>query len=133
MKKDPKIFLKHVLESIEEIEGFIEGFSEEEFSRDIKTQDAVVRRIEIIGEAVKNLPVSFRNKHPDVEWREIAGMRDKLIHHYFGIEMSIVWATSKKDLLKLKKQISKILGSLEKSANLPPKGRASLAKNPTDV
>jgi len=117
MKKDPRIFLKHILESIEEAEGFVENTSEEEFSRDVKTQDAVARRIEIIGEAVKNLPESFKKKYPEIEWREIAGMRDKLIHHYFGIEMSVVWSTSKKDLPKLKKQISKILGSLEKSAN----------------
>jgi len=109
MKKDPKIFLKHILESIEEIEGFIKEISEEEFSRDVKTQDAVVRRIEVIGEAVKNLPLAFRKKYSEVEWREIAGTRDKLIHHYFGIEMSIVWATCKKDLPKLKKQVSKIL------------------------
>ena len=115
MKKDPKIFLKHILESIEEVEGFIVDISEEEFSRDVKTQDAVARRIEIIGEAAKNLPALFRRKHPQIEWREIVGMRDKLIHHYFGIEMSIVWATSKNDLPKLKQQISKILGSLEKA------------------
>lgn len=119
MTKDPKIFLNHILESIVEIEDHVRDIPEEEFSRDVKTQDAVVRRIEIIGEAVKNLSSDFKKKHPEVEWREVAGMRDKLIHHYFGIEMSIVWETSKKDLPKLKKQVSKILGSsLEKSANI---------------
>lgn len=118
MKKDPKIFLKHILESINEIDRFLEGISEEEFSRDVKTQDAVARRIEIVGEAIKNLPASFKKKHSEIEWHEIAGMRDKLIHHYFGIEMSIVWATSKKDLPTLKKQISKILGFLEKSVDI---------------
>jgi len=118
MKKDPRIFLHHILESMEETENHIRGISEEEFSRDVKTQDAVVRRIEIIGEATKNLPADFQREHPGVEWREIAGMRDKLIHHYFGIDMSIVWEVSKKDLPKLKKQISKILKSLEKSANI---------------
>lgn len=117
MTKDPKIFLKHILESVKEIEANIGKISEEEFSRDTKTQDAVVRRIEIIGEAVKNLSLAFKKKYPEVEWREIAGMRDKLIHHYFGIEMSIVWETSKKDLPKLKKQISRILESLKKSAD----------------
>ena len=117
MTKDPKIFLKHVLESIKKIEDNTEKISEEEFLRDTKTQDALSRRIEIIGEAVKNLPSDFKEKHPEIEWREISAMRDKLIHHYFGIDMSIVWETSKKDLPRLKKQISKILESLEKSAD----------------
>ena len=115
MKKDLKIFLHHILESTEEVENHMRDISEEQFSRDIKTQDAVVRRIEIIGEVAKNLPVSFKKKYPEVEWREIAGMRDKLIHHYFGIKMDIVWETSRKDLPKLKRQVSKILRSLEKS------------------
>lgn len=126
MKKDPKIFLHHILESLEEIENHLKGFSEGDFSRDVKTQDAVVRRIGVLGEAVKNLPTRFRKKYPEVEWREIAGMRDKLIHHYFGIKMDVVWETSKKDLPKLKEQIEQILGSLEKSANFPPKGRAGV-------
>ena len=109
MRKNPKIFLHHILESIEEIENHLRGISEQEFLKDTKTQDAVIRRIEIIGEAVKNLPSTFTKKYPEVEWREIAGMRDKLIHHYFGIDIEIVWEVVSRDIPKLKKQILGIL------------------------
>ena len=109
MKKDPKIFLEHVLESIKEIEKHIKKISKDEFWEDIKTQDAVIRRIEIIGEAVKNLPSEFKRKYPKIEWREITGMRDKLIHEYFGVNIDMVWETIKNDLPELKNKISKIL------------------------
>lgn len=109
MKKDPKIFLKHIVESIEEIEKYTKGVSKEEFFKDSKSQDAVIRRIEIIGEAVKNLPSGFKNKHPEISWPEIAGMRDVLIHEYFGVDLDIVWETIKKDLPDLKEKILEIL------------------------
>lgn len=109
MKKDPKIFLKHIQESIEKIEKHTKGMSEDKFENDIKTQDAVIRRIEIIGEAVKNLPLEFKKKYSEIEWREIAGMRDKLIHEYFGINLDMVWEVIRKDIPKLKKQILRLL------------------------
>lgn len=109
MRKDPKIFLKHIQESIEKIERHIKGMSEDEFEDDIKTQDAIIRRIEIIGEAVKNLPSEFKKKHSEIEWREIAGMRDKLIHEYFGVNLNMVWEVIRKDIPKLKRQISELL------------------------
>jgi len=111
MKKDPKIFLKHIIESIEAIESRLAKITKEEFEKNITIQDAVIRRIEIIGEAVKNLPAEFKRNHLGIEWRKIAGMRDKLIHEYFGISLNIVWTTARRDLPKLKKQI---LGLLEK-------------------
>lgn len=114
MKKDSRIFLKHILESIEDIETYLEGFSEEQFSRDTKTQSAVLRKLEVIGEAVKNLPFSFKKRYPDIKWREFAGMRDKLIHQYFGVDMKIVWETSREDITELKREILRILESLEK-------------------
>ena len=109
MKKDPKIFLEHIFESIVEIENHIKGVSENDFMDDIKTQDAVMRRIEIIGEAVKNLPKSIKDKNPKIKWKNIAGTRDILIHEYFGVDKDLVWDIVKKDIPKLKKQISKIL------------------------
>jgi uncharacterized protein with HEPN domain len=113
MRKDPKIFLKHILESIEAIEKHTKKIPKEKFSKNITVQDAVIRRIEIIGEAVKNLSAEFKKKHHEIEWREIAGMRDKLIHEYFGVNLHLVWHTTKKDIPKLKKQISELLKILD--------------------
>lgn len=112
MKKDPKIFVAHILESIEEIEKYSNHATRESFSKMKMMQDAIIRRIEIIGEATKNLPVPFRKKYSDIPWREMAGMRDILIHDYFGVNVSIVWRTIKKDLPKLKAQIEELLNLL---------------------
>lgn len=109
MKKDPKIFLRHILESIEAIENYTKGESKEKFSKNISLQDALNRRIEIIGEATKNLSPGFKKKYPDIEWREIAGMRNKLIHEYFGVNSDMVWEVVRKDIPKLKKQITELL------------------------
>jgi len=111
--KDPKIFLKHIIESIREIEKHIKGVSEDDFWDDIKVQDAVVRRLEIIGGAVKNLPSDFRNKYSGIDWQKIAGMRDVLIHEYFGVDLDLVWETIKKDLPQLKDKILEILKDIK--------------------
>jgi uncharacterized protein with HEPN domain len=109
MKKDPKIFLEHILQNIEKIETFSKNVSKEGLSKDEEKQYAIIRAIEIIGEAVKNLPASFTSKHPDISWREIVGTRDKIIHHYFGIDLKIIWDIIKNNLPDLKKKIERIL------------------------
>lgn len=109
MKKDVKIFLFHILESIERIEVFAKGISKDEFLKSEIIQDAVMRRIEIIGEAVKNIPNIFKNKYPDIEWKKIAGTRDNLIHGYFGVDLKLTFKIIRKDIPELKKKISKIL------------------------
>ena len=109
MKKDPIIFIKHISENIKSIENFSKGLSKANFLKDELKQNAIIRKLEVIGEATKNIPSSFRNKHPSVEWSKIAGLRDKLIHHYFGINLERVWTIIRRDLPKLKDDIKIIL------------------------
>lgn len=108
MNKNPQVFLKHILESIEWIEKETKGLSKDKFIKDIPTQDATIRRLEIIGEAVKNLPSDFKRKYPDTPWQRIAGLRDKLIHGYFGIDLELVWEIIQKNLPPFKKQIQQM-------------------------
>lgn len=109
MKKDVLIFLTHVLQSIEVIEASLKRITKKEFLRDLDKRDATVRRLEMIGEAVKNIPAEFRKKYPAIPWIDIAGTRDKLIHHYFGVDFEEVWNIVKDDFPTLKKQVEEIL------------------------
>ena len=110
-KRKTAIYLQDILESIEYIQNFLDGVSEEEFYQNVEKQDAVLRRLEIIGEAVKHLPQRIRDLHQDVPWRQIAGMRDIIIHEYFGITLNMVWIVSTIDIPSLKSKIEEILKS----------------------
>ena len=111
MNRDPQIFLKHIRDSINDIETYIKNVTLEEFLeyKNKEKQDAVVRRIEIIGEAARNIPDDFKKNYHDISWREIAGMRNKLIHEYFGVDLELVWEVVKNDIPQLKKRLEKIL------------------------
>jgi len=113
MKKDPKIFLEHILESIGYIEEYLKDKGKRDFLKSVQLQDCVIRRLEVIGEAVKNLPREFKNKYPHIPWKEIAGTRDILIHHYFGVDLNLTWEIATKRLKKLKRDILKIKKALE--------------------
>lgn len=112
MKKDPKIFLIHILDSIVEIEKNLKGISEAKFKKNISKQDAVIRRLEIIGEAAKQIPGVIREKYRFVPWKKISGSRDVLIHHYFEVDLKTVWNAATIDVIQLKRDIKKILGEL---------------------
>jgi len=115
VKKDNCLFLEHILESIINIEKFTKDKTKSDFLNSIQLQDAIIRRLEIIGEATKNLPKHFRDKYTDVRWDEMARMRDKLIHHYFRVDLNITWNVIKKDFPPLKKSIHSILADLKKA------------------
>ncbi|MEK7648607.1 MAG: DUF86 domain-containing protein [Patescibacteria group bacterium] len=107
--KENKVYLDDILECINQIEAYTAATSFEEFKSDIKTQDAVLRRLEIIGEAVKNLNNEFRMAYPAIPWKKIAGMRDVLIHEYAGIMIERVWNTLQENIPNLKKDIQSLL------------------------
>ena len=109
VQKDPKIFLKHILESIDAIENYAAGQTFNSFLNSLKDQDAVIRRLEIIGEAVKNLGEDFKKTHSEIPWSKIAGLRNILIHEYFIVDIRAVWDTIQDDLPLLKKQIKDVL------------------------
>ena len=109
MKRDYKLFIKDIVDAIESIEKFVAGMNFEEFKNDDKTVSAVVRKLEIIGEATKNIPDEIKEKYPKLPWKEMAKIRDKLIHGYFSVDFEIVWKVIKEELPLLKPKIEGIL------------------------
>jgi len=108
MMRDMRVYVQDMIESIEIIGEYTQSLTEEEFYRNRQVQDAVLRRLEIIDEAVKNIDEDFRNRYAEIPWKKIAGLRDVLIHEYFGVNMKRVWLVIKVDLPALKSEISKI-------------------------
>ena len=108
MRTDIKVFIKHILESISLIEQYTTTISKEEFFKSRQIQDAVIRRLEIIGEACRNISRQTRESHPEVEWSGAIGTRDRVLHQYFRIDFDVVWNVLKKDLPALKKQMERI-------------------------
>ena len=105
MKRDVNLFIWDIKESIKNIEDFSKGVDKEKFSKDKLRQSAIIRQLEIIGEAVKNVPNAFREKFPKIPWKDIAGLRDILSHAYFGVNMERIWNIIKFDLSILKKEL----------------------------
>ncbi|GAB6182279.1 HepT-like ribonuclease domain-containing protein [Thermodesulfovibrio hydrogeniphilus] len=113
MKRDYKLFIKDILEAIERIEKFTKNMDYQAFFEDEKTNSAVVWQILIIGEATKNIPKVIKEKYKDIPWKEMAGMRDKISHAYFGIDFEIVWKVIQDRLPEIKPKIEKILKELK--------------------
>ena len=106
-------YIQDIFDSINDIEHFIEGMNFNDFKLDRKTVNAVVRSIEIIGEASKKIPESIRNTRPEIPWKKMAGMRDKLAHEYFGVDLEIIWKVATEEIHQLKPGIQQILNNLQ--------------------
>ncbi len=109
MARDELVYLRHILDAIFTVEEYLQGVDEQKFKSTRLLQDGVIRQIEVIGEAVRHISKDIRKTHPEIPWQDVAGMRDKLIHGYFGVDVEKVWDTAQEDLPGLKQQVTEIL------------------------
>jgi len=112
MKRSVEIYIKDIIEYMERAEIYIKNFQLDQFLKDNKTCDAVIRCIEVIGEATKNIPEEIRISYPSIPWRDLAGMRDKIIHSYFTVDFETVWLVIKEDIPRLKPMVKKVLENI---------------------
>jgi uncharacterized protein with HEPN domain len=110
--RDERVYLNHMIDAIRAVERDIDGVTEAEFRSNEMLQDAVIRQIQILGEACKRLSADLKGAHADVPWRDIAGMRDKLVHDYFGVDVETVWLTARDDLPELVTRLEAINGTV---------------------
>lgn len=109
MPRDSRVYLEDILEAIRRIRDYTKGYSKERLHSDLRTADAVVRNLEIVGEAVKRLPPALRDRRPEIEWAKISGLRDILIHAYFGVDLDIIWDVVESKLSALEQNVSALL------------------------
>ena len=108
MTRDLCLYVEDILASIDRIQEYTRGLDEQSFSENAQAQDAVLRRLEVMGEAVKNIPESLRGKYPEIPWRNIAGLRDVLIHQYFGVNLHRTWLIVTEDIPVLKNKLTRL-------------------------
>lgn len=115
MSRDDRIYLLHILDAVGQIETYLSGITYDDFMASRMHQDAVIRQIEILGEATKNISMDIRDQNPDIPWKDIAGMRDILIHQYFGVDLGSVWDSAISDIPAIKPLLQKLENQLSAS------------------
>jgi len=113
-ERDFTDYIKDILISMQDVEEFTSGMTFEDFLQDKKTIKAVIRSLEVLGEAAKKIPDDIKARYPRIPWKRMAGMRDKLIHEYFGVDLEIVWNAAKKELPPVKSSIEELVREIEK-------------------
>lgn len=113
--RDYRLYLSDIDEAVEKILEFTKGYSRLKLCADVKTADAVIRNLEVIGEAAKHIPKKLREKYPDVDWSAMMGLRNIIAHEYFGVDLDIIWKTISEKLPELKKQLERIIAEIENS------------------
>lgn len=112
MTRDYRLYLDDMVEAINRIDEYTKDISLQDFLGDKKTRDAVIKNFGVMGEAANNIPLELRNDYPDLPWQSMVGMRNKLVHEYFGIDLEVVWKTIKKHLPELKEDVIEIIDEL---------------------
>jgi uncharacterized protein with HEPN domain len=113
MPRNVQLYLNDILQSIDKVQAYVQGFTFDDFVKDEKTVDAVIRNFSIIGEAGNRIPEIVQERYPHVPWHEIVGMRNKVVHEYFGLNEEILWTTIQDDLPRLKKDILDIIQKID--------------------
>ena len=109
MKRDDTVYVRHMLDAIQRVGDYVAGMDKRTFSTRVLVQDAVIRQLEVIGEAARHVSPDLRRGYPEIPWDDMTGMRDKLIHGYFGVDIEKVWLTAIEDLPVLRDQLSEIV------------------------
>ena len=111
--KDNRIYIEHIISCLQKILNYIEDLDQDKFVKNTMVQDAVIRQFEVIGEATKRLSTDLRLQYPDIPWRQMAGMRDKLIHDYIDVDLNTVWLSAKYEAIELLIAVEEVQKSFE--------------------